>query len=170
MGDLALELFSAATHYSTGTCFLSKGWVVNQRNEIFRVENLFPKFITDSNMKEWCFPTNSDHIPLGIIQSSWDWYDVSSSSQNHITNGRVILHQEINHLIEIYILSFREMHLKMSSRMWRPFWLGVNVLKAWSCIRCVKRLSIACLVARVARLFGCIFLVIINVWIIEQLK
>ena len=31
-------------------------------------------------------------------------------------------------LIEIYTLSFKKMHLKMSSGKWRPFWLGLNVL------------------------------------------
>ena len=33
-------------------------------------------------------------------------------------------------LLEIYILSFIKMHLKMSSRRWRPFCLGLNVLNA----------------------------------------
>ena len=32
-------------------------------------------------------------------------------------------------LIEIYIFSFKKMHLKMSSVKWRPFCLGLNVLK-----------------------------------------
>ena len=32
-------------------------------------------------------------------------------------------------LIEIYTFSFRKMHLKMSSGKWRPFCLGLNVLK-----------------------------------------
>ena len=31
-------------------------------------------------------------------------------------------------LIEIYIFSFKKMHLKMPSGKWRPFWLGLNVL------------------------------------------
>ena len=31
--------------------------------------------------------------------------------------------------IEIWIFSFRKMHLKMSSAKWRPFCLGLNVLK-----------------------------------------
>ena len=31
-------------------------------------------------------------------------------------------------LIEIHTLSFKEMHLKMSSGKWRPFCLGLNVL------------------------------------------
>ena len=30
--------------------------------------------------------------------------------------------------IEIYTVSFKKMHLKMSSRKWRPFGLGLNVL------------------------------------------
>ena len=30
--------------------------------------------------------------------------------------------------IEIHIISFKEMHLKMSSAKWRPFCLGLNVL------------------------------------------
>ena len=30
--------------------------------------------------------------------------------------------------IEIHILSFKKMHLKISSRKWRPFCLGLNVL------------------------------------------
>ena len=32
-------------------------------------------------------------------------------------------------LIEIYTFSFKKMHLKMSSGKWRPFCLGLNVLK-----------------------------------------
>ena len=32
-------------------------------------------------------------------------------------------------LIEIHTSSFKEMHLKTSSAKWRPFWLGLNVLK-----------------------------------------
>ena len=34
-------------------------------------------------------------------------------------------------LIEIHIISFKEIHLKMSSGKWRPFCLGLNVLKGW---------------------------------------
>ena len=32
-------------------------------------------------------------------------------------------------LIEIHTFSFKKMHLKMSSRKWRPFCFGLNVLK-----------------------------------------
>ena len=32
-------------------------------------------------------------------------------------------------LIKIHIFSFKKMHLKMSSAKWRPFCLGLNVLK-----------------------------------------
>ena len=32
-------------------------------------------------------------------------------------------------LIEIHISSFKKMHLKMSSRKWRPFWIGLNMLR-----------------------------------------
>ena len=32
-------------------------------------------------------------------------------------------------LIEMYVFSFKKMHLKMSSAKWRPFCLGLNVLK-----------------------------------------
>ena len=35
-------------------------------------------------------------------------------------------------LIKIYIFSFTKMHLKLSSGIWRPFCLGVNVLKNMS--------------------------------------
>ena len=49
------------------------------------------------------------------------------------TNARILLigplgtnFNEI--LIEIYIFSFKKMHLKMSSAKWRPFCLGPNVL------------------------------------------
>ena len=31
-------------------------------------------------------------------------------------------------LIQIFIFSFKKMHLKMSSGSWRPFWLCLNVL------------------------------------------
>ena len=33
-------------------------------------------------------------------------------------------------LSEIHIFSFKKMHLEMSSAKWRPFCLGLNVLKA----------------------------------------
>ena len=33
------------------------------------------------------------------------------------------------HLIRIHAFSFKKMHLKMSSAKWRPFCLGLNVLK-----------------------------------------
>ena len=33
-------------------------------------------------------------------------------------------------LIEIYTFSFKKMHLKGSSAKWRPFCLGLNVLKS----------------------------------------
>ena len=49
------------------------------------------------------------------------------------TNARILLigplgtnFSEI--LIEIYVFSFKKMHLKMSSGKWRPFCLGLNVL------------------------------------------
>ena len=32
-------------------------------------------------------------------------------------------------LIEIHAFSFNKMHLKMSSAKWRPFYLGLNVLR-----------------------------------------
>ena len=32
-------------------------------------------------------------------------------------------------LIEIHIFSFKKIHLKMSSGKWRPFCLGLNVLR-----------------------------------------
>ena len=32
-------------------------------------------------------------------------------------------------LIEIHTFSFKKIHLKMSSGKWRPFWLGLNVLR-----------------------------------------
>ena len=35
-------------------------------------------------------------------------------------------------LIEIYIFSFMKMHLKLSSGIWRPFCLGLNVLNTWN--------------------------------------
>ena len=37
-------------------------------------------------------------------------------------------------LIEIHSFSFKKMHLKMSSRKWRPFCLGLNVLNTFSTI------------------------------------
>ena len=37
-------------------------------------------------------------------------------------------------LIEIHIISFKKMHLKMSSAKWRPFYLDLNVLsRHWYC-------------------------------------
>ena len=37
-------------------------------------------------------------------------------------------------LIENYTFSFMKMQLIMSSAKWRPFCVGLNVLKSWSCI------------------------------------
>ena len=37
-------------------------------------------------------------------------------------------------LIEIYTLSFKKIHLKMSSRKWRPLCLGLNVLSMYCLI------------------------------------
>ena len=34
-------------------------------------------------------------------------------------------------LIEILKFSFKKMRFKMSSGKWRPFWIGLNVLKLW---------------------------------------
>ena len=50
------------------------------------------------------------------------------------TNAGILLigHLRINFsgiLIEIYTVSFKKMHLKMSSGKWRPYSLGLNVLK-----------------------------------------
>ena len=33
--------------------------------------------------------------------------------------------------IEIHTFSFKKIHLKMSSGKWRPFCLGLNVLRQW---------------------------------------
>ena len=49
-------------------------------------------------------------------------------------------------LIKIYTFSFRKMHLKMSSGKWRPFCLGLNVLRVtllalgrwWDCPRATE--------------------------------
>ena len=35
-------------------------------------------------------------------------------------------------LIEIYVFSFKKMHLKMSSGKWRPFCLGLSVLSQFA--------------------------------------
>ena len=37
-------------------------------------------------------------------------------------------------LIEIYTLSFKKMHLKMSSGKWRPFCLSLNVVRKWPAV------------------------------------
>ena len=51
-------------------------------------------------------------------------------------------------LSEIHIVSFKKMHLKMSSAKWRPFCLGLNVLTILMCLiycglwlRCVGKVS-----------------------------
>ena len=42
--------------------------------------------------------------------------------------------------IEIQILLFKKMHLKMSSAKWGPFWLGLNVLNdCWSVMLALQR-------------------------------
>ena len=44
-------------------------------------------------------------------------------------------------LIEIHIFSFKKMHLKMSSGKWRPFCLGLNVLRhAMWCLSWVQHM------------------------------
>ena len=45
--------------------------------------------------------------------------------------------------IEIHTFSFKKIHLKMSSGKWRPFCLGLNVLKYWAQVRptCVSKLD-----------------------------
>ena len=50
------------------------------------------------------------------------------------TNARILLIGPLGTnfsqiLIEIYTFSFKKMHLKMSSGKWRPFCLGLNVLR-----------------------------------------
>ena len=39
-------------------------------------------------------------------------------------------------LIEIHTFSFKKIHLKMSSGKWRPFCLGLNVLRDWTKSSC----------------------------------
>ena len=40
--------------------------------------------------------------------------------------------------IEIDTFSLKKMHLKMLSKKWRPFCLGLNVLNEWGLIHCIK--------------------------------
>ena len=47
-------------------------------------------------------------------------------------------------VIEIVVFSFKEMQLKLSSAKWRPFCLGLNVLKAWFVDMRYTRLRGAC--------------------------
>ena len=66
-------------------------------------------------------------------------------------------------LIGYRTFSFKEMRLKMSSAKWRPFCLGLNVLKRWSCklfmlnyrllVCCIHRLPIEWLEEEVNLLF-----------------
>ena len=65
-------------------------------------------------------------------------------------------------LIGIQTFSLKKMHLKMSSAKWRPFRLGLNVLRALSCkssFKCIwnapyKRLSLTCLQVSMATASG----------------
>ena len=47
-------------------------------------------------------------------------------------------------LIGIQIFSFKKMHLKMSSAKWRPFCLGLNVLKSTKTQQRANRVPICC--------------------------
>ena len=42
-------------------------------------------------------------------------------------------------LIVFHIFSFKRMHLKMSSGKWLTFWLGLNALTSWICLRKHKK-------------------------------
>ena len=44
-------------------------------------------------------------------------------------------------LIGIKAFSFKEMHLKMSSAKWRPFCLGLNVLRCYVLVLCITMAS-----------------------------
>ena len=46
-------------------------------------------------------------------------------------------------VIEIYIFSFKKMHLKLSPGNWRPFHLGLNVLTHWWLIKMADILQMA---------------------------
>ena len=77
------------------------------------------------------------HICVGNLTVNGPDNDLSPGRRQVIiwTNDGMLL---IGHLvtnfneiiIEIYIFSFKKMHLKLSSGSWRPFCLGLNVLKA----------------------------------------
>ena len=43
-----------------------------------------------------------------------------------------------------HIFSFKKMHLKISAAKWRPFCLGLNVLKWWSCISANTNIQNSC--------------------------
>ena len=47
-------------------------------------------------------------------------------------------------LIEYHTFSFKKMHLKMLSRKWQPFCLGLNVLCCWSISRPSCKTMISC--------------------------
>ena len=42
-------------------------------------------------------------------------------------------------LIQILTISFKKMHLKVSSAKWRPFCLGLNVLTLLVLVKCIYR-------------------------------
>ena len=76
--------------------------------------------------------------PGGILgqHGTWDWgistYRQTGMIAQHIVGNTPCLHSsmksEPNGLTEIHIFSFKKIHFKMSGK-WRPFCLGLNVLK-----------------------------------------
>ena len=88
-----------------------------------------------SSLTHWGRVTHICVSKLIIIGSD---NDLSPSRCQAIiwTNGGILLIRNLETnfseiLSEIYTFSFKKIHLKMSSRKWRPFCLGHNVLNTW---------------------------------------
>ena len=96
--------------------------------------------IRDPNLTHWARVTHICVSELSIIGSD---NSLASGRRQAIiwTNAGILLigplgtnFSEI--LIEIVTFSYKNIHLKMSSRKWRPFCLGLNVLSHLCTCRC----------------------------------
>ena len=116
----------------------SKGIIIRRSedgNQLYKIACLksHPDLPGDNELTHWGRVT---HICVGILTSIGSDKGLSPERRQAIiwTNaGRLLiwpLRTNFNEiLIEIYIYSFKKMHLKMSSGKWRPFCLGLNVLR-----------------------------------------
>ena len=140
-------------HFCQGACQISK-WLVNPEHKSRDFESLQDLTIRhlirywNGAQVSW----QSIHLLIGLpALTHWGWVThicvnkpTTIGSDNGLSPGRrqaiiwtnagILLIGPLGTnfceiLIEIYKFSFKKMHLKMSSGKWRPFCLGLNVLR-----------------------------------------